>query len=133
VEFVIFVRSKKLPQWFPLSIMKGGSAANLLVKTLQNDIGKKLYGNQLIDNVARAMYQGRAENEAAIRAQLPMFKDTKEFEYAFKIRDKENPKTWYQITDDMVVLPAEADIEATPVEKVSSFFSDIGKGLGITK
>ena len=41
VEFVIFVRSKKLPQWVPLSIVKGGTTANMLVKSLDNELGKK--------------------------------------------------------------------------------------------
>ena len=42
VEFVIFVRSKKLLQWMPLSVMKGGGPANMLVKALDNDLGKKM-------------------------------------------------------------------------------------------
>lgn len=133
VEFVIFVRSKKLLQWMPLSVMKGGAAANLLVKSLENDLGKTLYGNTLVTNVAKAIYKDRLGIERTLREQFPMFKAAKEFEFAFKVRDKENPKDWYKITDDLTVIPPEDEVEATPVEKVSNFFQDLGKNLGMSQ
>lgn len=131
VEFVIFVRSKKLLQWMPLSVMKGGGPANMLVKSLENDLGKKLYGNTLVTNVAKAIYKDQAAIERTIRDQFPMFKATKEFEYGFKIRDKEKPKDWYLATPDLQVIPPESEIEASPVEKIGDFFSGIGKNLGM--
>lgn len=130
VEFVIFVRSKKLLQWMPLSIMKGGAAANLLVKSQEVEIGKKLYGNALIENVAKAIYKDKSDVERTLRSQFPMFKAVKEFEYGFKIRDKENPKSWY-LANDIQILPPEEEISATPVENVSNFFQNIGKNLGL--
>ena len=51
VEFVIFVRAKKFPQWYPLSVVKGGSAANALVKAMKSELGKKLSGNTLVRNI----------------------------------------------------------------------------------
>lgn len=131
VEFVIFVRSKKLAQWMPLSIMKGGGPANMLVKSLENDLGKKLYGNTLVENVGKAIYKDQAAIEKTIREQFPMFKAAKEFEYGFKIRDKENPKEWYLATSDIQIIPPEAEMEGTPLDKVGNFFQDIGKNLGM--
>lgn len=110
--------------------MKGGAAANILVKSLENDLGKKIYGNTLIDNVAKAIYQDKDAIERTIRGQFPMFKATKEFEFGFKIRDKENPKNWYQPTD-IQLLPPPGELEATPLENVNSFFQNIGKNLGL--
>ena len=52
-EFVLFIRAVKFPQWYPLSVVKGGSAANVLVKAMENDFGKKLYGKTLIRNIGR--------------------------------------------------------------------------------
>ena len=132
VEFVIFVRSKKLLQWMPLSVMKGGAAANVLVKSLENDLGKKLYGNALIENIGRAIYEDQAAIESTIREQFSMFKATKEFEFGFKIRDKENPKNWYQPIN-VEIIPPEADLGTTPIDNVQNFFKDMGKNLGLTQ
>ncbi len=130
VEFVIFVRSKKLLQWMPLSVMKGGGPANMLVKALENDLGKKMYGNTLVENVGTAIYKDKDAIERSIRGQFPMFKATQEFEYGFKIRDKENPKDWYLAKDIQVIPPAE-ELGNTPVEKMGNFFQDLGKNLGL--
>ena len=51
VEFVIFVRAKKFPQWYPLSVVKGGQAANMLVKAMESELGRKLSGNSLVRNI----------------------------------------------------------------------------------
>ena len=50
-EFVLFIRAKKFPQWYPLSVVKGGAQANVLLRTMQNDLGKLLYGKTLIRNI----------------------------------------------------------------------------------
>jgi hypothetical protein len=57
-EFVIFVRAKKFPQWFPLSVVKGGSAANVLVKAMESELGRKLSGNTLVRNIGTVRWQG---------------------------------------------------------------------------
>ncbi len=46
--------------WVPLSIVKGGQSANLLVKTMESEWGRKLYGKTLITNIAKAVYQASA-------------------------------------------------------------------------
>jgi Family of unknown function (DUF6523) len=128
VEFVIFVRSAKLLQWMPLSVMKGGAAANLLVKSLENDLGKKLYGNTLIDNIGGAIYKDKDDIERTIKAQFPMFKATKEFEFGFKIRDKENPKNWY-MPIDVQLIPPQSELGTSPLDKAQDFFSNMGENL----
>ncbi|KAH7620876.1 putative Protein HHL1, chloroplastic [Nannochloris sp. 'desiccata'] len=128
VEFVIFVRSAKLLQWMPLSVMKGGAAANLLVKSLENDLGKKLYGNTLIDNIGQAIYKDKDDIERTIKAQFPMFKATKEFEFGFKIRDKENPKQWY-MPIDVQLIPPQSELGTSPLDKATDFFSNMGENL----
>ena len=44
-------------------------------------------------------------------------KNVSEFSYAFKIRDKKNPKDWY-LSEDLTILPAEGDIGVSFLEKV---------------
>lgn len=52
-EFVLFIRAKKFPQWYPLSVVKGGSAANTLIRAMEYDFGKLLYGKTLIRNIGQ--------------------------------------------------------------------------------
>ena len=44
-------------KWIPLSVMKGGAAANLLVKACETEWGRKLYSNTLIRNISLAIYK----------------------------------------------------------------------------
>ncbi len=43
----------------PLSIVKGGQSANVLVKTMESEWGKKLYSRTLVSNIAQAVYKVR--------------------------------------------------------------------------
>ena len=40
------------------------------------------------------VYKERPKIEQMVRSNMPLLKSFKEFEYGFKIRDKENPKNW---------------------------------------
>lgn len=42
-------------------------------------------------------------------------KNVSEFKYAFKIRDKTQPKDWL-LAEDLTMLPAQEDIGVTPLE-----------------
>jgi hypothetical protein len=53
VEFVLFIRAVKFPQWYPLSVVKGGSAANLLTRAMEYEFGRMLYGKTLIRNIGQ--------------------------------------------------------------------------------
>lgn len=122
-EFVVFVRSKKLPKWVPLSIIKGGTAANLLVKSIENELGNKLYGNTLVKNIGQALYKDREAVERSIRSQFPPLQAVKEFEYGFKIRDKAVPGDWYKPVDVRLIPPEEElGTSSGVVENVKDFF-----------
>ena len=41
--------------WVPLSVVKGGQAANVLVQSLQSEWGLKLFGNTLIRNIGQVV------------------------------------------------------------------------------
>lgn len=95
-EFVLFVRSKQVPKWYPYSIMKGGWAANALVKSQENDWGKKLYSGTLVKNVSEALYKDYDKVVESVRKNYPMLKEAKELEFGFKIRDKTKPDDWWK-------------------------------------
>jgi hypothetical protein len=56
-EFVIFVRAEEKPTWNPVSIVKGGSQANVLVKTMKGKVGDGFYGKTLKNNLAAVREQ----------------------------------------------------------------------------
>jgi hypothetical protein len=119
------VRAKKLPQWFPLSIVKGGTAANMMVKALENDLGKKLYGDALVRNLGAVVYRDRAQIETEVKkmAGLSTFS---EFEYGFKVRDKGNPKAWYIADGTVQLIPPESELPKAPVDAAKETLDNIG-------
>ncbi|PRW60370.1 Metalloendopeptidase family-saccharolysin & thimet oligopeptidase (ISS) [Chlorella sorokiniana] len=127
-EFVVFVRSKKLPQWVPLSVVKGGTAANMLVKGLGSDLMKERTEKTLVQNIGKAVYKDKEQIIASLRKSYPPFKETKEFEFAFKIRDRTVPKEWY-LPKNLYELPPEAELEKTPAENISDFFGNTFGGF----
>lgn len=50
-------RPHQLPKWVPLSIIKGGTSANMLVKSLESDWGNKMFKGQLVNNIGAALYK----------------------------------------------------------------------------
>ncbi|KAK9842444.1 hypothetical protein WJX81_000494 [Elliptochloris bilobata] len=129
VEFVIFVRAKKFPQWYPLSVVKGGQAANVLVKAMESELGRKLSGNSLVRNIGTVVYKERPKIEQMVRTNMPMLKTFKEFEYGFKIRDKRKPKNWY-LPENITIIPPESELGTTVVDNVKNFFTGALKGIG---
>jgi len=130
-EFVLFVRSKKLPQWIPLSIVKGGTSANMLVKSMNGSFAQSTFRDTLIRNIAVVLYKDREEIESSLKQQYPPMANAKEFEYGFKIRNKDNPKNWY-IAENIMLIPPEGELPKPPIEnlqeKAASFFRNLGKG-----
>ena len=56
VEFVLFIRAVKFPQWYPLSVVKGGSAANVLARAMEYELGRLLYGKTLVRNIGQVWW-----------------------------------------------------------------------------
>lgn len=127
-EFVIFVRSKKLPRWFPYSIMKGGWSANALAKSQQNEWGRKLYSGQLVKNIGQALYKEIESVEKSVRENYPLLRDAKELEYGFKIRDRENPAKWYY-PENVQVIPPTEEIGANVIDNLQDGIENVTEGF----
>ena len=65
--------------------------------------------------------QEQLENE--IRKN-PQFKSATDFQYAFKLRDKNKPNAWYTV-DKLTVLPKKEDIEPTIGDKIGAYFQSL--------
>ncbi|KAG2454793.1 hypothetical protein HYH02_000628 [Chlamydomonas schloesseri] len=134
-EFVIFFRCMKYkdPQlnamvgpslWVPLSIVKGNQVSNFLVNAIKSPWGMRLYGRTLIWQMASGLYQDKAKLEKELRKNFPPFANSasSDFQYAFKIRDKANPKDWTK-PEDLTVFPAPEELGETGLEQLKKFFS----------
>lgn len=130
-------KKKQFPQWFPLSVVKGGTTANMLVKSLDNDLGKKLAKETLVRNIGQVIYRDRKKIEREVK-QMPALKAFSDFDYGFKIRDKTNPKNWYIADKTVMLIPPEEELGKAPIdqakeklnevsENVSNFFNKLGK------
>jgi len=135
-EFVIFVRSKMQRTWLPMSMVKGGWQANAIIANQRNEFGKKLFGGALDDtlvrNIASAIYQDSDKIVQKLRSQIPQLKHTKQFEFGFKIRDRDVPDDWWK-PEGITRIPPKEDIPKTPIENFGDWFQGsfgkIGAGM----
>lgn len=137
-EFIIFLRATSGPwrQWMNMSIVKGGSSANLLVKGMSTEWGQKLYARTLLSNIAQSIYKDRDAIikglRDSVRQQLRMGAPktmepllnvpSTDFEFAVKIRDKSRPADWAK-PENLTILPPEVEATPQPLDKFKAFFS----------
>lgn len=57
----------QIPGWNPVTVVKGGPAANALCRGLDSEWGRKLVGKTLIRNIAQSIYQNRKQLEKGVR------------------------------------------------------------------
>ena len=70
ISFHFGFSSLQLPQWYPLTIVKAGAAANALVRGLETEWGKRLYAKTLIRNIAQSVYRDRKQIEKSFKSQV---------------------------------------------------------------
>jgi hypothetical protein len=124
-KFILFIRATGgvIPEWFPLSIIDGGTQAQGMLAQMKSDFGKKIFQNTLTRNIAGAIYKGDPKDviKAAVR-QYPILKDAKGYEFAYKVADKEKPRESMMGTGVTRIPPKE---ELTNVlDKIKGFFSN---------
>ena len=72
-----------------MTIVKGGTAANVLVKTWESSNGTNTTARDtLIRNIGQVLYKDYKKITTMAVRSLPQLRFVKEFEFGFKIRDK---------------------------------------------
>merc|ERR1711924_548578 len=114
-EFVLFARSTEdpFPTWYPVTILQGGSQANLLVRARENEITKMLTGNTLAKSLGVTLYKEREKVEDMARKNQPFLKKAKTMEFALKVRQKDVPKSWMK-ADKTLDHPAGGGLQGHP-------------------
>eukprot|EP00850_Spirogloea_muscicola_P016175 SM000129S26162 [mRNA] locus=s129:362264:364482:+ [translate_table: standard] len=127
-KFVLFIRTKNVSRWYPLSVITGGTAAKLMLGAMKNDIGKRLYQGTLTRNIASVVYNDeRAVRTTAIKA-YPVLKAATGFEYGYKVMDNNNPRA-AMFGTDVVQIPPQEEIATGIVDKVKGFFGNAAGSL----
>ncbi|BBN09589.1 hypothetical protein MPTK1_4g20930 [Marchantia polymorpha subsp. ruderalis] len=126
-KFVLFIRTQKVPRWYPLSVVSGGSTAKVMLAAMGNDWGKKLYGDTLTRNIAEVIYKDeRAVRQTAFKT-YPVLKSASGFEYGYKIVDKKNPNSAIY-GQDVIQIPPKGELKSV-VDKVKESFGNLFTGV----
>ncbi|GIL77116.1 hypothetical protein Vretifemale_6672, partial [Volvox reticuliferus] len=110
--------------WIPVTIIKGNQTLNFLVEALKTGWGTRLYSRTLIWQIASGIYQDKAKLEKDLKKNVPQFANvaSKDFQYAFKIRDKSVPKDWLK-PENLTLFPPPEELEGTGFVQLQKFFS----------
>ncbi|KAJ7569777.1 hypothetical protein O6H91_01G093400 [Diphasiastrum complanatum] len=127
-KFLLFVKSKNVPMWYPLSIVTGGTTAKIMLAAMKNEWGKKLYQGTLTRNLASVAYKDeKAMRAAAIKA-YSILKEASALEYGYKVVDRSNPNAAL-FTSDVIKIPPKEELKSV-VDKAKDF---LGKNFSTMK
>eukprot|EP00244_Chara_vulgaris_P007074 TRINITY_DN2654_c0_g1_i2.p1 TRINITY_DN2654_c0_g1~~TRINITY_DN2654_c0_g1_i2.p1 ORF type:complete len:279 (+),score=36.15 TRINITY_DN2654_c0_g1_i2:540-1376(+) len=124
-KFILFVRSN-VPQWYPLSVVTGGSQANVLTTMMESKFGRKLYESTLTRNVAAVIYRDEKEVQTSAIKQWPVLKNATAFEYGYKVADKKNPRSSF-MASNVIQIPPENELK-TVAGRVKDFWTNLTSG-----
>jgi len=129
--FILWVRSQKVKQWYPLNIISGSEAAKNLKNVGQNEVAKAVGINRLADyQVVRAIGMNlyKQEDEAKKQA-LNMHKQlqhAKELQWGYKeilnnTQFNDNPSKFLQMTNISMIPPE---------KELRNLLDDAGDAIG---
>mmetsp|Transcript_17761 Transcript_17761/g.29205 ORF Transcript_17761/g.29205 Transcript_17761/m.29205 type:complete len:255 (-) Transcript_17761:389-1153(-) len=114
-EFYIFARTNQAKIWYPCGALQGDNSSKLLVTSLRNSWGKKLYSGTLDRRIATAVFGQRQKLVNELALQVPATKKYQnELEFGYRIRMKGHE-------DDGVRVITKP--EPTIIDKIRNFFN----------
>lgn len=126
-RFVVFIRSKNVPRWYPLNIISGGTTAKIMVAGKDTPVGKFLYEGALTRNLAAVVYKDEKEIRKIALKQYPVLKAASELQYGYKLIDPKNPNSALY-SSDIIKIPPQEELKPV-VEKVKDFFGNAMTGV----
>ncbi|KAH9290778.1 hypothetical protein KI387_034895, partial [Taxus chinensis] len=121
-RFLLFVRTIKVPRWYPLSIITGGTTAKLMVAAKDTFIGKRIYESTITRNIAGVVYRDEKKIRKIVLKQYPVLKAASGFQYGFKLIDPDNPNSAIY-PSNVIKIPPQEELKPV-VEKVKDFFAN---------
>lgn len=126
-KFVIFVRDKRVPLWFPLNIITGGNLAKIVVGAMGNEWGKSMAQGTLTRDLGNAIYKDERTIRMTAMKTHSMLKNATELEYGYKIVDMNDQKIAF-MPSNVTKIPPKEELK-TVVDKVKGFFGDSMSGV----
>jgi len=136
--FIIFSRSKKVKNWFPINIISGSEASKSLKSATDNDIAKgvglnKLADFQIVKAIGMNIYKQADEVKKNAIQMHPRLAYADDLEYGFKeiannTRFNENPGP-YMALKEIRMVPAEAELRNI-LDEAGDAASNIGDNVG---
>uniref|UniRef100_A0A7S0QY08 Uncharacterized protein n=1 Tax=Pyramimonas obovata TaxID=1411642 RepID=A0A7S0QY08_9CHLO len=132
-QFMIYVRSKAVPQWYPVSVVTGGSAAKGLIKMAEGNFAAQFGSDALTRNVGSVIYKDEQQIRSLVIRQYPLLKKAKALEWGYKVLDATlDPKKQLMSFAGVVKIPEESELKA-PVEKAADKVKSLFGGFGGNK
>lgn len=132
-QFMIYVRSKAVPQWYPVSVVTGGSAAKGLIKMAEGNFAAQFGQDALTRNVGSVIYKDEQQIRSLVIRQYPLLKKAKALEWGYKVLDAaQDPKKQLMSFAGVVKIPEESELKA-PVEKAVDNVKNLFGGFGGNK
>eukprot|EP00249_Psilotum_nudum_P012789 c23985_g1_i1 orf=612-1343(-) len=119
-KFVLFVRDHKVPIWFPLSVVAGGTLAKMMVTARETQLGRMLSGDGLTRSIGTTVYKDERSIRMRAVKTYSVLKTATNLEYGYKIVDKANPKSAFS-TSNITKIPPQEELKPF-VEKIKDFF-----------
>jgi hypothetical protein len=109
-QFVIFVRSTKLPFWYPVNVITGGSQAKLLLRTMESQFGQTLVESNLLKQLGKSLYENKQELLEGVYKQYPNLQNAEQLQFGMRILDKEDVRRSLMPNDEGIkLIPPEED------------------------
>lgn len=118
--FLIMVKSSRLPMWYPVTFMNGGSQAEVMTKGMETEWSKGIAGGALVREIGNLIYGDEEKVKEATLAQYPNLRKAPELSWGFKLVDKANPASSFTSNNVTMIPPKGSPELEAPVEKVSN-------------
>jgi len=113
-QFMIYVRSAAVAQWYPVSVVTGGSAAKQLIKMVDGDTFNQFFKDRLTANVSEVIYKDEQQIKNLVFQQYGLLRKAKSLVWGYKVLDAENPRKSMMPTG-VIKCPPKDEVVMNPV------------------
>ena len=103
--FLIMVKSSRMPTWYPVTFMNGGSQAEVMTKGMETEWSKGIARGALVREIGNLIYKDEQGVKEATLGQYPNLRKAPELEWGFKMVDKANPKDSFSSNNVTMIPP----------------------------
>jgi hypothetical protein len=114
-QFMIYVRSKAVPMWYPVSVITGGSTAKNLVNAAEGNFASDFFRNALTKNMADVVYKDEKAIRNLVYRSYSLLKQAKVLEWGYKMLDPKDAERSMKPTG-VALIPPQSELKDNVVE-----------------